>query len=321
MFRKIAWSILALVVAATIAFAVGPRTPVDTTITFDPSAIGSDPEAWIAAEEARVPGIRDGLQKEIVWAFPQSKAKTPYSIVYIHGFSASKGEVRPLPDMIASALGANLFYARLTGHGQDGAAMASASVNAWINDLAEALAIGQAIGEKVILISTSTGGGLVTWGAAQPHLFDNVSSVVLISPNYGPQDSRSFILTLPWAKQLAELLAGKERSWEPQNEAHARYWTTSYPTAALLPMAELTKLAANTIVEKATVPALFVFSDADKVVRPDITRLMEARWGGRHALLVVDRSGDPFNHVIAGDALSPETTGMIAERILAWLKG
>lgn len=320
MFRKIAWSLAAIVLAATIVFALGPRTPVDTTITFDPAAIGSDPEAWLAAEEAKVE-IHDNLQKEIVWAFPQSKAKTPFSVVYIHGFSAAKAEVRPLPDMIASSLGANLFYTRLTGHGQDGAALATASVNDWINDFAEALAIGEAIGEKVIIISTSTGGGLVTWGAVQPHLYDRVSRVVLISPNYGVQASGSFLLTLPRAKQLAELVAGKERSWEPVNAAQAKNWTTSYPTAAVLPMAELTKLAANTIVEKASVPALFVISDKDRVVRPEVTRLIEARWGGPHALIVLEKTGDPSNHVIAGDILSPETTGMLAERILAWLKG
>ena len=68
--------------------------------------------------------IRPGLQKEIVWANPATKTKTPLAIVYIHGFSASKGEVRPLPDKVASALGANLFFTRLTGHGEDGAAMA-----------------------------------------------------------------------------------------------------------------------------------------------------------------------------------------------------
>jgi pimeloyl-ACP methyl ester carboxylesterase len=321
MLRKFAWTVVALVLVATMVFALGPRTPVDTTITFDPAAIGSDPDAYLAAEEAKVPGIRDGLQKEIVWAFSQSKAKTPYAVVYVHGFSASKGEVRPLPDMVATALGANLFYTRLTGHGQGGEAMASASVNAWVNDFAEALAIGRAIGEKVILISTSTGGGLVTWGAVQPHLYDNVSHVVLISPNYGVRASGSFLLTMPWAKQLAELVAGEERSWEPVNEAHAKYWTTSYPTRALLPMAELTKLASNIVVEKATVPALFIISDNDKVVRPDITRLMEARWGGPQGLVVVEKTGDPSNHVIAGDALSPETTAILAERIIAWIKG
>ena len=78
--------------------------------------------------------------------------------------------MRPLPDKVAAALGANLFYTRLTGHGQDGAAMAEGSVNAWINDYAEAIAIGRAIGDKVVVIGTSTGASLATWAASQPAL-------------------------------------------------------------------------------------------------------------------------------------------------------
>nr|WP_287339345.1 hypothetical protein [Mesorhizobium sp.] len=96
-------------------------------------------------------------------------ARTPLSIVY----SASKGEVRPLPDEVADQLDANL-YTRLTGHGQGGAAMADGSVNAWINDYEEALAIGRAIGDKVIVIATSTGGSLAAWAATQPGASEGV---------------------------------------------------------------------------------------------------------------------------------------------------
>ena len=153
----------------SIAFLLGPRVKVDTTVRFDPAAIGADPEAYLAGR-GRGEEHPAGQQKEIVWANPATKAKTPMAIVYVHGFSASKWEVRPLPDKVAAALGANLFYTRLTGHGQDGAAMAEGSVNAWINDYAEAIAIGRAIGDKVVVIGTSTGASLATWAASQPGL-------------------------------------------------------------------------------------------------------------------------------------------------------
>ena len=41
--------------------------------------------------------------------------------------------------------------------------MADGSVNAWINDYAEAIAIGRAIGDKVVVIGTSTGASLATF--------------------------------------------------------------------------------------------------------------------------------------------------------------
>ena len=173
--RRVLYGLLIVITALGLGFLLGPREPVDTRVTFDPAKVGSDPDAYLAKSESEVAGIRDGLQKEIIWAFPNSKAKTKLAIVYIHGFSASKGEIRPVPDKVAAALGANLFYTRLTGHAQNGPAMAVATVNHWVNDYAEALAVGRSIGERVIIIAPSTGAGLATWAAtvfACPSVFD-----------------------------------------------------------------------------------------------------------------------------------------------------
>jgi pimeloyl-ACP methyl ester carboxylesterase len=314
--------IVPVIVIALLAagFLLGPRPKVDTIVTFDPGAIGPDPEAYLAQREAAVKNIRPGLQKEIVWADLATKAKTPLAIVYIHGFSASKGEIRPLPDEVAKALGANLFYTRLTGHGQDGPALAAASVNDWINDYAEAIAIGRLIGDRVIVVATSTGGSLATWGASQPSLSQGVAAAVLISPNYGLMAAGSDLLTLPWGGQLAELFIGKERSFEPLNDRHAALWTTKYPTRAVLPLAAVTKLACETPVEAIKMPALFIFSDNDKVVRPELTREIAGRWGASHGLMSVEHSDDPYNHVLAGDAVSPSTTQVLTDRIITWVR-
>lgn len=310
----------AVVLAAAGLFLAGPRVAADTTLVFDPSVIGSDPEAYLARTEATVAGIRPELAKEIVWADPATKARTPIALVYVHGFSASKGEVRPLADRVAAALGANLFYTRLTGHGQDGAAMATGSVNAWVNDYAEALAIGRAIGEQVVVIGVSTGASLASWAATQPAPIGEVSGLVMISPNHGVKAAGAEILTLPWGAQIARLVAGAERGFAPVNDLHAKFWTTRYPIEATLPMAALTKLAYHAQVERTRVPALFVLSDKDTVVRPELTREIAARWGAPHEIVTVEESGDPSNHVIAGDALSPSTTEPLAAKITDWIR-
>src|SRR5690606_22606120 len=98
--------------AAFILIVTGPRVEIDPTLRFDDSAIGPDPDAYLAEVESRFADIRPGLQKEIIWADPRTKKKTPYAVIYLHGFSASKGEVRPLPDLIARHLGANLYFTR-----------------------------------------------------------------------------------------------------------------------------------------------------------------------------------------------------------------
>ncbi len=81
----------------------------------------NDIDTWLTMREADVKGVRAGCAKQIVWA--DGVRKTPISVVYVHGFSATGAEVRPLPDLLAKALGANLYFTRLKGHGQDGIAL------------------------------------------------------------------------------------------------------------------------------------------------------------------------------------------------------
>jgi pimeloyl-ACP methyl ester carboxylesterase len=318
--KKVLYGFFLLILALGLGFILGPREPVDTRVTFDPSSIGSDPDAYLAKNESEVAGIRDGLQKEIIWAFPNSKAKTKIAIVYIHGFSASKGEIRPVPDKVAAALGANLFYTRLKGHGQNGPAMAVATVNDWVNDYAEALAIGRMIGEKVIIIATSTGAGLATWAATQPELSKDVAGMVFVSPNYGVQASGSFLLTMPWGRQVANIIVGSEREFIPVNELHGKFWTPKYPTNAVLPMAAQTKLARDVRVEEIKAPTLFILAETDKVVRPELTKERIERWGAETETLIVEKPDDPYQHVVAGDALSPNKTEEAAARMTAFIQ-
>ncbi|MBO0661405.1 alpha/beta hydrolase [Jiella sp. MQZ9-1] len=297
----------------------GPREPVDLTVHFDPTKIGSDADAYLAREEANIPNLRPWSKKEIIWAYPKSRAKTPLSVVYIHGFSADKAETRPLADEVAKALKANLFYTRLSGHGRDGAAMEQVSVNDWVNDLAEAMAIGRDIGSKVIVIGTSTGGTLATLGTTLPGMMKDTEGLVLVSPNFAINDRWAFLLDMPFARKLLPLIGGKTYGFQPLNEGQAKHWTTRYPIGALAPMAALVRAARNLDLSKAKpLPLLMLYSQQDQVVDPDASDAFVAKWPGPHQVIDVPVSGDPFHHVIAGDILSPKTTSELAERIVAW---
>jgi len=163
---------------------LGPREPVGLSpLAAFPSA-SADLDAWLAEREANHDDLTDGVAKEIVWRDPTSRERTPVSIVYLHGFSATSAETRPFADDLASALGANLHYTRLRGHGRPGEALAEATVQDWVNDTAEAIAIGQAIGERVVVIGTSTGGTLAAIAAADPTAFGEMAAVVMVSPNF-----------------------------------------------------------------------------------------------------------------------------------------
>ncbi|MEM7379280.1 MAG: alpha/beta fold hydrolase, partial [Pseudomonadota bacterium] len=192
----------------------GPREPVGLSPVRPFDTPPTDIETWLAEQEVAVSGIREGVAKEIVWADPGTRARTPLAIVYLHGYSATSAETRPFADNLAAALGANLHFTRLTGHGRDGDAMASARVQDWIDDTAEALAVGRAIGDRVVVVGTSTGGTLATLAAADA-AFGRIDATVLISPNYRVKAAGSALLTVPFARQLVPLLVGDTREWAP----------------------------------------------------------------------------------------------------------
>lgn len=319
--RIVLYLLLFLVSAGGLAWLLGPREPVDLTVRFDPAAIGTDIDAWPAASEAKFDYIRPTAAKEIVWAYPASHAKTPVAIAVLHGFSAAKGEIRPVPDMVARELGANLFFSRLAGHGRDGEAMAEPTVNDWVQDAAEAVAMAERLGEKVVLVANSTGGTLAVLAATLPELKDRIDALVLISPNFGIRASGSSLLTQPFARYYVPLIVGRERSFEPYNEEHAANWTYRYPSVALLPMAALVKRGAALPFEQIAIPALFIYHPDDQVVDQSVTTGVAKRWGGPVKSLVLETSDSPSNHVIAGDIVSPSNNDAVASAIADFING
>lgn len=302
--------------------ALGPRVAVETTVT--PVALpGPGVEAvatYLAKEEARFSDVVPGAEKTVVWADAVAPAPTPLSVVYLHGFSATRQEVAPLPQLLASELGANLFLTRLTGHGRTSEAMRDGSVRRWLQDGEEALAVGARLGGKVVLVGTSTGGTLALWMASRPEWRDQVAAVLLISPNLGVRDPRSAFLTWPWGGTVARAVLGPEYSFEPQTEAQGRYWTWHYPVEALLPMAALVRLVDGVDLHAVEVPVFIAYSPLDQVVNPARIEARYDQLGGPRELLLVDAAPGGDTHVLAGDILSPEGTEPILNAMLRFLR-
>ncbi|WP_259400232.1 carboxylesterase [Roseovarius sp. SCSIO 43702] len=320
--RWIARVLAALALAAGALFVLGPYEPVEVGASFEPRRFGEGVGVYLETVESYHGDIRPGAEKRVVWA-GQRETRTPLSVVYLHGFSASAAEIRPVPDRVAEALGANLVYTRFRGHGRDGDAMAEGSVKAWMEDAAEALALGRATGERVIVVATSTGASIATVALADAQMSERVAGAVLISPNYGLRHPMAPLLTLPAARHWVPMLAGSRRSFEPRSPEQAAHWTTEYPSVAVFPMAAVVKHARGLDHGAIGVPALFIFSDEDGVVRADMTADVMARWGGETAR-VIPKSGpddDPLRHVIAGDIMSPGATDEVTEAIIGWVRG
>lgn len=296
-------------------FLLGPRPDMNTTVR--PVQLSPDLDAWLTESESRFPDITPGTEKRIFWADSTAHAVTPLSLVYLHGFSATRQEIRPVTERAAGQLGANAFLTRLRGHGRPGDAMAEATLGDWISDAAEAMEIGRRIGRRVVLVGTSTGATLALWTAAQDRWRDELAALVLISPNFRPADPGAAILTWPWGAQVARLVVGAYREWVPTNAVQARYWTTRYPVEALLPMAALVKAVRRLDLGTVTVPTLVVYSPEDRVVSVDAIREAVPRLAGDPVeTLELDGVGDPAHHVLAGDALSPGSTDAVVAAVV-----
>ena len=299
----------------------GPREPVRLTTGYDKIVIGDDIDAYLATREGRFDDIIDGVEKQVIWA-GKAGVKTPISIIYLHGFTASSKEIRPVPDRVAAALGANLYLARFTGHGRDSAAMADASVERWMDDVGEAIKIGSQIGETVMIMATSTGGTLAAAAALDQAAMQNVGGLIFISPNFAIRSRASSLLTWPFARQWVPLVIGKSQRGAPRNAQHARYWTIDYPTTALMPMAAIVAAVDEQSFGNVRIPALFYYSHDDQVVVPEKTAAMAKSWGGpTHSIIArLSPADDKFAHIIAGDIVSPNQTQGAVDHILAWIR-
>lgn len=307
--------IVLAVAVAVIAFAPGEGIRREAPAQFN------DPVGYLAARE-NAPDITDGTQARIVWAGDEG-ARTETVVVYLHGFSATSEEIRPVPDRVAEALGANLVFARLTGHGRDGAALGAARAGDWVADAELFLEVARRVGDRVVVIGTSTGATLAAYVLAEEAPSEAVEAVVMISPNFEVANPAGALLELFGARVWVPWIAGAERSFEPINEGQATYWTTRYPTVATVSMGTLLRETRARDYSGVDIPALFVFADTDQVISAPAARAFAQGWGGETTLIPVavpEVGGDPFHHVIAGDILSPALTDRAVDDITTWLR-
>lgn len=279
----------------------------------------SDPQTWIAAREA---GIRPKVASFVQWA-EQPGQRTDLAILYVHGFSASPAELRPLPEDLARRLGANLLAVRLTGHGQDGAALAAARAGDWWRDLTQGLALARGMGRRVVVMGMSTGATLTALAARDPRLGPLMDGVVLLSPNFALRARGGWMLNLPGLRAVLRLAGDPQRCFAVRNDRHRDGWTSCYPVSAVLPVGALLRQAGRGDYRQAGMPALFVWSDDDRIVDHRISARVAAGWGGAATVRRV-RTGpgdDPDSHVIAGDALSPGITAGLTDVVADWMTG
>ena len=236
--RKKWWLLIPLLLV--ILYLAGPR-PSTPSYPIAKPIVPSDPaglESYIRDQEAPH-RLKPDNEARIVWA-DSSRRKTPYAIVYLHGFSASQGEGDPVHRYIAKKYGCNLYLPRIAEHGIDTVdAMVNLTADKFWASAKEALAIGRQLGDKVILMGTSTGGTLALQLAATYP--DEVTALVLLSPNIAINDANAWLLNDPWGLQIAHLVTGSDYiiSKDDYGPLYRQYWYTKYRTEAVVALEEL----------------------------------------------------------------------------------
>jgi pimeloyl-ACP methyl ester carboxylesterase len=241
--------LLLIPIILVVIYFAGPR-PSTPAYSKEMPVAPSDPaglETYIQANEA-AHKLKPDNQARIVWAGDTGSDKhvTEYSLVYLHGFSASQGEGDPVHRDIARKFGCNLYLSRLAEHGIDTEeAMANLTADEWWQSAKQALAIGNQLGKKVILIGTSTGGtAALQLAAAYP---DKVAALILLSPNIAINDPNAWLLNNHWGLQLAHLVVGSNYidSKQDYGPLYRRYWYSHYRAEGAVALQELLETTMN----------------------------------------------------------------------------
>mgnify|MGYP001162683831 FL=1 len=313
-----------ILVGIIIIFALWPKTKVSFGTSFEANHIGEDIEEYLRLNEGKDKYLHPWAKKTIIWHDKKKTKKTAVSVVYIHGFSASLGEIRPVPDLIANNLGANLYFARLSGHGsRDPLALGKCNSSDWYRDIEESLEIGLRIGNQVLVIATSFGAALVSEYLSKNNLDNRMVGTVFISPCYGIPNWRVHLFRYPfWSKFLYPTIFGKLRVSTSQTAEESKWWSQVYPVVAIENLVLCVEKIWRSNFRSIKSPNLMIFCNEDRLVSIPRIKTMQKRWGGGASLkpLDVPLQTDHNNyHVIMGDIKSPTQTEKGVQLILDWL--
>lgn len=286
-----------------VVYFLGPQ-PSLPKFTKDLPVVPSDPvllEKYIKDHES-LHKLKPDNEARILWLYDSLKIKTEYAVVYLHGFSASQEEGDPLHYEFAQKLGCNLYLSRLADHGIDTTnPLANFTADRLWNSAKEAYAIGKQLGNKVILMSTSTGGTLALKLCAE---YPDIAASIMLSPNIAINDGKAWMLNNRWGKQIAELIQGKSRVVNDTTALYAQYWNNRYATSSLVQLEELIESTMKeSTFRKITQPTLLLYyykdeEHQDPVVKVSAMKRMFTQLGTPDHLKRQVAIPNAGNHVI-----------------------
>jgi pimeloyl-ACP methyl ester carboxylesterase len=322
MLKKIFLGLFALAMILLVVYMLGPKLH-HTPVTIQPSSVPIDPaelENYLSQREDTVKGLKPGNEAYIQWADSTQKIKTPYSIIYLHGFGGAGMEGDPVHRFLGEHFGANVFVTRLPEHGIRRAnGMEYMSAQALADAAGEAFQLGKTLGDSVIVVGTSMGGSLGILLASQ---FPDVHSLILYSPAIRDNGERLSALFQPWMGTIMEMTLMENQVIHQKREGNkAIYWSEDYHLNGYKSLAGIlyTEMNENTF-KKITQPVFLGYyykspKEQDFVVSVPKMQEMFKQLGTAENLkkeVAFPKSGD---HVIASAITSKDWEGVLFSTI------
>ncbi len=310
--KKFLLGILSLVVVLGIVYFSGPTFPKPVlTNQLPPIQIQtSELETYLQVKESALK-LKPDNESRIFWANDSLKNKTSYCLLYLHGFSASWYEGNPVHIDFARRYGMNLYIPLLASHGIDTTdPLMDMTPDRLYESAKEALVLAQSLGEKVIVMGTSTGGTLMLKLAAEfPGLIDGL---ILLSPNIAINNPAAFLLSKPWGLQIGRLVSkGNYRVVNTDFASEAcQYWNCSYRIEAIVYLQQLVDVTmTKETFSKVQMPVFlgYYYKDQehqDQTVRVDAMLKMFDQLGTPENLKQKVAFPEAGDHVIGGKTYS-----------------
>lgn len=313
---KLLVSLVVIFIILGVVYYAGPKvpearlTPVLPTVSNDLVRL----EQEVRQAEKATALLKDDNEARIIWADSTKKEKTPYSIVYIHGFGASWAEGDPIHRDLAKKYGANLYLSRMHDAGiNDPDAFDDLTPNNFLAGAKRALAIGKVLGDSVIVIGTSAG-GLLSVYLASTH--PEIKGLVLYSPCMEVANPSLKLITGPWGKQILQQVMGEHNTSKDSIPEHAQFWLQGYHSNGLVTLQQMMDvISRREVYERIKMPVFVGYyfkneKEQDQVVSVAAIQKMFPQLGTPDHMKVEKAFPESGDHVIASRLRSKDVKGV-----------
>ncbi|MCB1174192.1 MAG: alpha/beta fold hydrolase [Leptospiraceae bacterium] len=221
--------------------------------------------------------VRPNNEEKLIRFAPRTK----YAILAIHGYGASPAGVELTATHIANKLQANTYMMRLPGHGiDDPEAHGRVTAQDYLQMTETAFQMMHLLGDRIIIVGSSTGGLLGTWLAAKYP--DQVDALILGSPFYDWASSSAVIMKVPGRSCILDVAMPEYRdaSWQDprKHPDYDSYWLLRQRYDALLNLEDLRDyIVSGDTFQKVKAPVLLVYYYKNEQEQDDVASVAAMR--------------------------------------------